>query len=68
MGEISSTIFYSLFSLKFTDLINYLSTYLFICLFTGSFDISSQNMVKYHNMMHNIAIMHDYVIYQEPIR
>ena len=33
MGEISSTIFYSLFSLEFTDLINYLFAYLFICLF-----------------------------------
>ena len=32
MGEISSTIFYSLFSLEFTDLINYLFAYLFVCL------------------------------------
>ena len=37
MGEISSTIFYPLFSLEFTDLINYLFAYLFICLFAGSF-------------------------------
>ena len=64
MGEISSTIFYPLFSLEFTDLINYLFAYLFICLFAGSFWYF---IIKYHEY-HRTAIMHDYVIYQEPIK
>ena len=64
MGEISSTIFHSLFSLEFTDLINYSFAYLFICLFAGSFGYF---MIKYHEY-YRTAIMHDYVIYQEPFK
>ena len=64
MGETSSKIFHSLFSLKFTYLINYLSAYLLICLCTGSFWYFILKYDKYSR----VAIAHDYVIYQEPIK
>ena len=53
-----------MFSLKFTYLINYSSAYLFICLCTGSFGYFILNYDKYSR----VAIVHDYVIYQEPIK